>query len=174
MKESEGAQPCLTLWDSMDYNLPGSSTHGIFRAKLREWVAISFSRSESSNWSTKGGPSDALHFSRTSFQVLFLSFSGALLQNNEWSLPSSEGEQSFVSRVSLGYVQAMFESALVILSWCWSSHLCPGQPPLVAPGPPAQAQETSQLPAFCGDHVFQAHLVPGPTQAWDGPCSPAA
>ena len=47
-----------------------------------------------------------------------------------------------MSRGSLGYMQAMFESALVIPSWCWSSHLCPGQPPLVAPGPPAQAQET--------------------------------
>ena len=79
-----------------------------------------------------------------------------------------------MSQGSLGYIQAMFESALVIPSWCWSSHLCPGQPLLMAPGLTAQAQETSQLIAFCGDCVFQAHLVPGPTQAWDGPCSPAA
>ena len=28
----------------MDYNLPGSSIHGIFQARILEWVAISFSR----------------------------------------------------------------------------------------------------------------------------------
>ena len=33
----------LTLSDPMDYNLPGSSIHGIFQAKVLEWVAIAFS-----------------------------------------------------------------------------------------------------------------------------------
>ena len=37
------AQLCLTLWDPMDCNPPGSSIHGIFQAKILEWVAISFS-----------------------------------------------------------------------------------------------------------------------------------
>ena len=31
----------------MDCNLPGSSTHGIFQARILEWVAISFSRGAS-------------------------------------------------------------------------------------------------------------------------------
>ena len=31
----------------MDYSLPGSSIHGIFRARILEWVAISFSRRSS-------------------------------------------------------------------------------------------------------------------------------
>ena len=31
----------------MDYSLPGSSVHGIFQAKILEWVAISFSRRSS-------------------------------------------------------------------------------------------------------------------------------
>ena len=35
---------CLILCDSMDSNLPGSSVHGIFQAKLLEWVAIFFPR----------------------------------------------------------------------------------------------------------------------------------
>ena len=30
----------------MDYRLPGSSIHGIFQAKVLEWVAIAFSRGE--------------------------------------------------------------------------------------------------------------------------------
>ena len=38
------AQSCLTLCDPMDYNLPGSSVHGIPQARILEWVASSFSR----------------------------------------------------------------------------------------------------------------------------------
>ena len=37
------AQWCLTLCDPMDCSLPGSSVHGIFQARIQEWVAISFS-----------------------------------------------------------------------------------------------------------------------------------
>ena len=45
--ESEVAQSCPTLCDPMDYILPGSSVHGIFQARVLEWVAISFSRGSS-------------------------------------------------------------------------------------------------------------------------------
>ena len=45
--ESEVAQSCLTLCDSMDCSLPGSSIHGIFQARKLEWVAISSSRRSS-------------------------------------------------------------------------------------------------------------------------------
>ena len=38
--ESEVAQSCPTLSDSMDCSLPGSSAHGIFQARVQEWVAI--------------------------------------------------------------------------------------------------------------------------------------
>ena len=37
--ESEVAQSCLTLNDPMDCSLPGSSIHGIFQARVLEWVA---------------------------------------------------------------------------------------------------------------------------------------
>ena len=37
-------QSCLTLWTPMDCSLPGSSVHGIFQARVLEWVAISFYR----------------------------------------------------------------------------------------------------------------------------------
>ena len=53
-KWSEVTQSCLTLWDPMDCSLPGSSVHGIFQARVLEWVAISFSRGSSwprdQNW----------------------------------------------------------------------------------------------------------------------------
>ena len=41
--ESEVAQSCPTLRDSMDCSLPGSSIHGIFQARVLEWGAIAFS-----------------------------------------------------------------------------------------------------------------------------------
>ena len=41
--ESEIAQSCPTLSDLMDCSLPGSSVHGIFQARILEWVAIAFS-----------------------------------------------------------------------------------------------------------------------------------
>ena len=41
--ESEVAQSCLTLSDPMDCSPPGSSVHGIFQARVLEWVASAFS-----------------------------------------------------------------------------------------------------------------------------------
>ena len=41
--ESEVAQSCPTLHDPMDRSLPDSSLHGIFQARVLEWVAIAFS-----------------------------------------------------------------------------------------------------------------------------------
>ena len=41
--ESEVAQSCPTLIDTMDCSLPGSSVHGIFQARVLEWGAIAFS-----------------------------------------------------------------------------------------------------------------------------------
>ena len=37
----------IWLCDPMDCNLPGSSVHGIFQARILEWVAISFCRRSS-------------------------------------------------------------------------------------------------------------------------------
>ena len=38
--ESEVAQSCPTPSDPMDCSLPGSSVHGIWQARVLEWVAI--------------------------------------------------------------------------------------------------------------------------------------
>ena len=45
--ESEVAQLYLTLCSPMDCSLPRSSVHGIFQARVLEWVAISFFRGSS-------------------------------------------------------------------------------------------------------------------------------
>ena len=41
--ESEVAQSFLTLRDPVDFNLRGSSVHGVFQARVLEWGAIAFS-----------------------------------------------------------------------------------------------------------------------------------
>ena len=40
-------QLCPTLCDPIDCSPPGSSVHGLFQARISEWVAISFSRGSS-------------------------------------------------------------------------------------------------------------------------------
>ena len=41
--DSEVPQSCPTLSDPMDCSPPGSSVHGIFQARVLEWVASAFS-----------------------------------------------------------------------------------------------------------------------------------
>ena len=43
-------QSCPTLCNPMDYNPPGSSVHGVFLARILEWVAVSYSRGSSQSW----------------------------------------------------------------------------------------------------------------------------
>ena len=38
--ESEVTQSCPTLSDTMDCSLPGSSVHGVFQARVLEWVLL--------------------------------------------------------------------------------------------------------------------------------------
>ena len=42
--ESEVAQSCPTLCDTMDCSLPGSAVHGISQARVLEWVSNAFSK----------------------------------------------------------------------------------------------------------------------------------
>ena len=39
---AKSLQSCLTLRGPMDCSLPGFSVHGIFQARVLEWVAIAF------------------------------------------------------------------------------------------------------------------------------------
>ena len=53
--ESEIAQSCWTPSNPMDCSLPGSSIHGIFQARVLEWVAIAFS------WDLVAAPLEIKH-----------------------------------------------------------------------------------------------------------------
>ena len=79
--ESEVAQSCLTLHNLRDCSLPGSSVHGIFQARVLEWVAISFSKAavykgrQLPSWTTASITGQDLlmqRSSQTSFPVLSL------------------------------------------------------------------------------------------------------
>ena len=54
--ESEVTQSCLTLCDPMDCSLPGLSVHGIFQARVSDWVVISFSKDLSDPGIDPGSP----------------------------------------------------------------------------------------------------------------------
>ena len=49
---TKSLQSCLTLSDPMDCSPPGSSTHGIFQARVLEWGAIALIHCKLSNRST--------------------------------------------------------------------------------------------------------------------------
>ena len=46
-RKKEKSLSHVRLWNPMDCSPPGSSIHGIFQARVLEWVAISFSRGPS-------------------------------------------------------------------------------------------------------------------------------
>ena len=58
------AKSCSTLCDRMDYSPPGSSVHGISKARILEWVVISFSTGSSQ-------PREWTCISHTGRQVLY-------------------------------------------------------------------------------------------------------
>ena len=47
MPYAQSLQSCPTLCDPMECSLPGSSVHGIFLARILEWVAVSSSSGSS-------------------------------------------------------------------------------------------------------------------------------
>ena len=63
--ESEVAQSSLTLYDPVDWSLPGSSVHGIFQARVPKWVAIAFSKSLRKAMSKNAQTTTQLHSSHT-------------------------------------------------------------------------------------------------------------
>ena len=47
---------CVTLWDPVDYSLPGSSAHGILQARILEWVPFPLEKSFLTQGSNPGFP----------------------------------------------------------------------------------------------------------------------
>ena len=104
--ESEVAQSCLTLCNPVDCSLPGSSVHGIFQARVLEWVAIAFSQGI---FLTQGSNPDLLHCRLTLYP---LSHQGS---------PYMPWENHNSKR----HTQPMFIAALFTIARIWKQPRCP-------------------------------------------------
>ena len=98
--ESEVVQSCPTLCDPMECSLPGFSVHGIFQARVLEWVAISFSRWSSrprdrtqiyciigrrfTLWATREAPVITRYVTEFISHFSFLQFQWFSFLNNLW------------------------------------------------------------------------------------------
>ena len=94
--ESEVAQLCPTPSDPMDCSPPGPSIHGIFQAKVLEWVAIAFSRETWDGWITAGQVAEPKLACRAVPALL----SGLLSGGRNWGRPDFKdpawwGRESF-------------------------------------------------------------------------------
>ena len=79
-KREKITQSCPTLCDPMDCSLPGSSIHGIFQARILEWVAIFFSN-QLLNWVIFSKCKSNHHFS----SVIFYNY---LIKSKTLRMPS--------------------------------------------------------------------------------------
>ena len=81
--ESEVAYSCPTLCKPIGCSLPSSSIHGIFQARVLEWVAISFSRGSSqSRDQTQVSRITGRRFSCYYFKKIFCSYSSWIMKLN--------------------------------------------------------------------------------------------
>ena len=95
------ARSCLTLCYPIDCSPPDSYVHGLFQAKILEWVAISFSRGSSQ-------PRDWTHVSCVSCigrKILSLVQTGKPLTNGE-------GIQNFIMHLC-----ALYSFNTIVLLW---------------------------------------------------------
>ena len=116
---SEVAQLCPTLCDPMDCSLAGSSIHGIFQARILEWVAISFSRGSSQ-------PRDQTQVSHivgrrfTVWATREVRVEGMIFRKDEWALRRTDGKYD-----------SLWQSCLSV-KWTSSFLFCDkSQPPIV-------------------------------------------
>ena len=104
--ESEVSQLCLTCSDPMDCSLPGPSFHGIFCARVLEWLAIAFS----------------ILFSICSVQFIHSVMSDSLrpheLQQARPPCPSPTSGVHSNSRLSSRWCHPAISSSVILFSSC--------------------------------------------------------
>ena len=106
------SQSCPTLCDPMGYSPPSSSVHGIFQARILEWVANSFMQEI---FLTQGLNSDLPHSGSGSAGKESASNAGTWVQSQGWEEPLEKGMTTHSSRLAwkipwteeLGRLQSM-------------------------------------------------------------------
>ena len=81
---------CLTLCDSMDSNLPGSSVHGILQARILEWVFSSSGYLLQGIFSTQGSNLHVLDLLPLAGGFFTIVPPGKLVKRNKSSFISSK------------------------------------------------------------------------------------
>ena len=113
------AQSCLTLCDRMDYSIPGSSIHGIFQARILEWVAISYSRG--SSWSRDGTCISCIagefFTTSTTWEAWFYHTTFLIWQKNQ-------NEELIGGCQGLGMVFSVFMASLITIAQIWKQSKC--------------------------------------------------
>ena len=106
-----------TLYDPMDYSPPDSSVHGIFQAKILEWVAMPSSRGSSQTVSLRQAGSSPLVPPGKSFRVTVAAAAAKSLQSCptlgdpiDGSPPGSAVPEIFQARI-LEWVAISFSNA---------------------------------------------------------------
>ena len=127
------AQLCLTLCNPIDCSPLGSSVHGVFQARILEWVAISFSRG--SSW-----PRDQTQVSCIAGRLFVLSvqFSSVQLLSCVWLFadPWIAARQASLSitisqnSLKLTSIESVMPSSHLIL--CCPFFLLPPIPPFIS------------------------------------------
>ena len=120
------AHSCLPLCEPMDCSPPGSSVHGVFQARILEWVAIPFSRG--SSW-----PRDLLHFR----QILYLlSYQGSpLFYTYPWFAPLPLSNHWFVFYIC-EFVSVLEKPRCLLSRRFAAEHKLPSQAPSPFPKMP--------------------------------------
>ena len=114
-EESEVTQSGLTLWDPMVCSLSASSVHGIFQARVLEWVAISLSRG--SSWPRIEPRSPA-------FQA------DTLLSEQPGKHRKGRGTRNQMASILLDHIKSkrIPEKHILLLHWlCYNLELCGSQ-----------------------------------------------
>ena len=99
-----------TLWDPVNYSLPGSSVHGVFQARVLEWIAISSSKGSSpprdltwvsclgrwffTIWDTREASPEILVHVRETNKTPFQTLSELFERKLKWSRISTEWDRT--------------------------------------------------------------------------------
>ena len=128
-------QSCPTLFDPMDYSLPGSCIHGLLQARILEWVAMPFSRGSSwpRDWThvshisgrffTIWATQDDLKYIQSSLKNISRWFNRLLSPFTKWKLQHS----SFYfwgqgSKIAIHHSSFKHLSIITFLCFLWSQN----------------------------------------------------
>ena len=127
--ESEVAQSCPTLSNPMDCSLPGSSFHGIFQARVLEWVAIAFSIKHAYQNTIQNEPGSGLSGGEP-LRTFIESMDSHLAVRLWWTCPPQEepGPNDHEASLSSEQLMMWLESAPTLSPFSsWRVIKCTGQ-----------------------------------------------